>query len=249
MTRSLRITTPTGTPPDYPDWLAGLLDLAAEHGLNGGPRARRRLRHRGLARGADRRRLRGLRRRPLAGACSTGRGPASATVSNWACRRSPNHCQLAQRWTWSPRSTTLSTTSSPKRSTESVDRSGRSDALRRAAALRRQHPAARTRPSARPQPSATPRTLLHLGAADRRATSDAADLHAFVRDPRRPRRAGGARSATTSSTSTPTTRVVDALDAAGLELLDVRGAFNEGPLGAAPDEAQHIKRVYLARLP
>jgi SAM-dependent methyltransferase len=75
-----------------------------------------------------------------------------------------------------------------------------------------------------------------------------AALHAFVQDPDDPER-------WTRSVSRhvqhlhPHAQVVAAMTAAGLELVTVRGAFNEGPLGGEPDETRHIKRVYLARLP
>jgi SAM-dependent methyltransferase len=75
-----------------------------------------------------------------------------------------------------------------------------------------------------------------------------ADLHAFVRDADDPECWRRSVSHHVQHLH-PHERVVEALEAAGLELLTVRGAFNEGPLGSTPDEAQHIKRVYLARLP
>jgi SAM-dependent methyltransferase len=83
---------------------------------------------------------------------------------------------------------------------------------------------------------------------DPSAPTQRSDLHAFVRNPHDPT----AWERTVSHHVQhlhPHDAMVAALDDAGLELLDVRGAFNEGPLGGAPDETHHIKRVYLARLP
>jgi SAM-dependent methyltransferase len=74
------------------------------------------------------------------------------------------------------------------------------------------------------------------------------DLHVFVRDPYDP--ATWERSVSHHVQHLhPHDAMVAAIAEAGLELVGVRGAFNEGPLGGAPDETQHIKRVYLARLP
>jgi SAM-dependent methyltransferase len=75
-----------------------------------------------------------------------------------------------------------------------------------------------------------------------------ADLHVFVVDPDVPGR--WTRSVSRHAQHHhPHARVVDALIAAGLELLDVQGQHEAGRRDATPDEALHIKRIYLARLP
>jgi len=75
-----------------------------------------------------------------------------------------------------------------------------------------------------------------------------ADLHVFVADADEP-------GAWTRSVSHhvqhlhPHARIVEALHAAGLELLETRGARDDGGLDLVTDEATHIKRIYLTRLP
>jgi SAM-dependent methyltransferase len=80
------------------------------------------------------------------------------------------------------------------------------------------------------------------------ATTLVADLHAFARDPDDPERWERSVSHHVQHLHAPDTMTA-ALQEAGLELVDVRGAFDDGPLGGTPDDTQHIKRVYLARLP
>lgn len=75
-----------------------------------------------------------------------------------------------------------------------------------------------------------------------------ADLHAFARDPDDHDRWERSVSRHVQYLHPPEA-VMAAFDDAGLELVDVRGAYDEGPLGGTPDDTQHIKRVYLARLP
>jgi SAM-dependent methyltransferase len=79
------------------------------------------------------------------------------------------------------------------------------------------------------------------------ATTMVADLHAFVRDPDDPERWERSVSHHIQHLH-PHAEVVAAMEAAGLELVAVRGAFDD-EIGGAPDDTQHIKRVYLARLP
>jgi SAM-dependent methyltransferase len=76
-----------------------------------------------------------------------------------------------------------------------------------------------------------------------------ADLHAFVADPDPP--GGWIRTVSHHVQHLHAhDRLVAALDAAGLELLAVRGAHDAAvPLDALADDATHIKRIYLARLP
>lgn len=80
------------------------------------------------------------------------------------------------------------------------------------------------------------------------ATTQLADLHAFVRDPDDSESWQRSVSHHVQHLH-PHDALVTAMQSAGLELLTVRGAFDEGPLGDAPDDTQHIKRIYLARLP
>jgi len=75
-----------------------------------------------------------------------------------------------------------------------------------------------------------------------------ADLHAFTQDDAEPER-------WTHSVSRhvqhhhPHARVVTALAGAGLELVAVEGQRDGGDRDPIPDEAVHIKRIYVARLP
>ncbi|WCB93594.1 tRNA methyltransferase [Baekduia alba] len=75
-----------------------------------------------------------------------------------------------------------------------------------------------------------------------------ADLHAFVAAP------DGDPSGWIRTVSRhvqhrhPHERIVEALDDAGLELLTTRGAHESGELDLVADDARHIKRIYLARL-
>ncbi|HEV7493723.1 class I SAM-dependent methyltransferase [Baekduia sp.] len=74
-----------------------------------------------------------------------------------------------------------------------------------------------------------------------------ADLHAFARDPEQPDR--WIRSVSHHvQHHHPHAQVTNALDAAGLELLLVCGQRDDGPRDDACDEAVHTKRIYLARL-
>jgi SAM-dependent methyltransferase len=75
-----------------------------------------------------------------------------------------------------------------------------------------------------------------------------ADLHAFVAD-REPR--GGWTRTVSHHTQHhhPHARIADALDAAGFELLETRGGRDDGAIDASCDDAVHTKRIYLARLP
>jgi predicted TPR repeat methyltransferase len=78
--------------------------------------------------------------------------------------------------------------------------------------------------------------------------SHRADLHAFARDPDDPDKWLRTVSHHTQYHH-PHAQIVAALEAAGLELVAVRGAHDGGDLEQVPDDDQHIKRVYLARLP
>jgi SAM-dependent methyltransferase len=75
-----------------------------------------------------------------------------------------------------------------------------------------------------------------------------AELHAFVRDADRPDR--WIRSVSHHvQHHHPHAQIAAALDAAGLELLLLHGQRDEGPRDVACDETVHTKRIYLARLP
>jgi SAM-dependent methyltransferase len=84
----------------------------------------------------------------------------------------------------------------------------------------------------------------HPGVGD----THTADLHAFIASPDAP----GTWIRTVShhvQHHHPHARIVGALHAAGLELLETRGARDDGGIDVVTDETTHIKRIYLARLP
>jgi SAM-dependent methyltransferase len=75
-----------------------------------------------------------------------------------------------------------------------------------------------------------------------------ADLHAFVRDADQPDR--WIRSVSHHvQYHHPHERIAAALEAAGLELLLLHGQRDDGPRDTTCDETVHTKRIYLARLP
>lgn len=75
-----------------------------------------------------------------------------------------------------------------------------------------------------------------------------AHLHVFEPDPATPGR-WTRRGSDHVQHHHPHARVLAALDAAGLELLDVQGQRDEGPRDNFCDEAIHSKRIYVARRP
>jgi SAM-dependent methyltransferase len=75
-----------------------------------------------------------------------------------------------------------------------------------------------------------------------------AELHAFVRDADRPDRWIRSVSQHVQHHHSHA-QIAAALDAAGLELLLLHGQHDEGPRDVACDETVHTKRIYLARLP
>jgi SAM-dependent methyltransferase len=75
-----------------------------------------------------------------------------------------------------------------------------------------------------------------------------AHLHVFVPDPDVPGR-WTRRGSDHVQHHHPHDRVVAALEAAGLQLLDVQGQRDEGPRDSFCDESIHTKRIYVARRP